>query len=160
VRNDTILLIAVAALVVFLDQITKSIVSSMLGPHASISSVNLAGDWLQLEYAENPGAAFGLFAANSSYLPLIAIAFVVALLVHYSLGSRPARAETIAIGAITGGAVGNLIDRFRLGHVVDFVAVGPWPNFNVADSAVTVGVLVLIWNWVGRREPRESPRPQ
>jgi signal peptidase II len=78
---------------------------------------------------------------------MASIATLAALLTHYLRQERPPLWHTVAIGVIAGGAVGNLIDRVRLGYVIDFLAVGPWPNFNVADSAITVGVLTLIWGW-------------
>ena len=52
----------------------------------------------------------------------------------------------VGAGFVAGGAIGNLIDRVRLGYVTDFVAIGPWPKFNIADSAITVGVLILVWS--------------
>jgi signal peptidase II len=61
---------------------------------------------------------------------------------------HPSWWHTAATGAIAGGAIGNLLDRVRLGYVVDFIAIGPWPNFNVADSAITMGALLLCWGWL------------
>jgi signal peptidase II len=158
-RSDAALLATVAAVVVAVDQVTKAVVSAALGPLAQVSRVDLAGRWLAIEYVENRGAAFGLFGAISSYLPLVGIALVTALLIHFGSESSPSLVETLAVGAITGGAIGNLIDRFRMGFVVDFIAIGPWPNFNVADSAVTVGVLALILNWARQSGRQGSPRP-
>jgi signal peptidase II len=135
-RSDTVRLVAVAASVVTTDQLTKSLVVSTIGPSRLESRVELAAGWLALEYTENRGAAFGL-----------SIAVLTGLLLHYMRQARPLPWQTIAIGGITGGAVSNLLDRFRFGYVIDFLSVGPWPNFNVADSAITIGVLVLIWSW-------------
>ena len=102
--------------------------------------------WLALEYTENRGAAFGLL---SGLVPILAASidspYWRACSCYYLRQARPALWQTVAIGVIAGGALGNLLDRVRLGHVVDFLSVGPWPNFNVADSAITIGVLVLIW---------------
>jgi signal peptidase II len=159
-RSDTRLLAASAIAIVCVDQLSKSMVASALGASAPTSRLDLIGTWLAIEYAENRGAAFGLFSGISTLLPLIGIALVAALLVHYASEATPPIVETLALGAVIGGAVGNVIDRLRLGFVVDFIAVGPWPNFNVADSAVTVGVLVLIWNWVRVDRRHESPRPR
>jgi signal peptidase II len=158
-RSDAALLAAVAAVIVVVDQVTKAVVSAALGPLAPDSRIDIAGRWLAIEYAENRGAAFGLFGAISSYLPLVGIALVSALLIHFGSESNPSLVETLAVGAITGGAIGNLIDRFRMGFVVDFIAIGAWPNFNVADSAVTVGVLALILNWARQSGRQGSPRP-
>jgi signal peptidase II len=86
----------------------------------------------------------------SGLAPVLAaasIAILVGLVVLYVRQERPPLWHTVAIGAVAGGALGNLFDRLRLGYVIDFVSLGPWPNFNVADSAITVGVLILIWGW-------------
>jgi signal peptidase II len=158
-RNDKGLLITAATLVVIVDQVTKSIVTATLGPDSQISHLDIAGNWFAIAYVENRGAAFGLFGEVSSLLPLIGIALVVALLVHYRTERNPPRIQVLAVGAVVGGAIGNLIDRLRLGYVVDFISIGPWPNFNVADSAVTVGVLVLIWTWMKVGQRHELTRP-
>lgn len=105
------------------------------------------GDWVRLTYIHNPGAAFGLFAG--SRFVLIAVSLVAAIVVvTVAWNRRTNLATAIPLGLILGGAVGNLIDRIRMGEVVDFVQVGIpphsyWPVFNVADSAVTVGVVWL-----------------
>jgi signal peptidase II len=107
--------------------------------------VEVLNGWLALEYTQNRGAAFGVLSGLAPILAAASLAILTGLLAVYSRQLKPAHWQTVAIGLISGGALGNLIDRVRLGHVVDFVSVGPWPNFNVADSAITVGVLVLLW---------------
>jgi len=146
-RSDTVRLVAVAASVVTTDQLTKSLVVSTIGPSRLESRVELAAGWLALEYTENRGAAFGLLSGLVPILAVASIAVLTGLLLHHMRQARPLPWQTIAIGGITGGAVSNLLDRFRFGYVIDFLSVGPWPNFNVADSAITMGVLVLIWSW-------------
>jgi signal peptidase II len=143
--------LAVAAPVVALDRITKDAVVGAIGPGAVDHRIELLGRGLALEYAENRGAAFGLFGAQSPLLPLAAIAIVLAIGLAYLRLPRPPLIVALAAGLALGGAIGNLIDRLRFGHVVDFIAVGPWPNFNVADSALTIGVVsFVIWSiWRG-----------
>jgi signal peptidase II len=155
--SPTITLVAIAAATAGIDQITKLAVIAALEPTPSFR-VELAS-WLALEYAENRGAAFGLFAGLSPLLAVAAIAIVVALLTHHRREADPPVSQTIAIGAIAGGAIGNVIDRLRLGHVVDFIAIGAWPNFNVADSAITLGALLLIWGWLRAEIRFDAPRP-
>jgi signal peptidase II len=138
---------AIAALVVAFDQATKQWLASALGPGASQFRTSFGAPWLALEYSENRGAAFGMLPGAAPFLTLAAIAIVVALLVQYLKEPRPAMLQTIAVAAIIGGAIGNLVDRIRLGYVVDFISIGPWPNFNVADSAITLGVILLVWRW-------------
>ena len=144
-RSDAAILIAVATSVVVIDQLTKVLLVSAIGLGRSESQVEIIGGWLALEYTENRGAAFGLLSGLAPILATVSIAIVAGLLVHYMRQTQPPLWKTMAIGAIAGGAFGNLVDRVRLGHVVDFVSVGPWPNFNVADSAITVGLLVMVW---------------
>ena len=146
-RSDTFALIAVATSVAAVDQLTKGYLVAKIGPGQPASRVDLVDGWLALEYAENRGAAFGLLAGLVPVLTVASIAILAGLLWHFAQQARPPLWQTVAIGAIAGGAVGNLIDRVRLGHVIDFLSVGTWPNFNVADSAITAGVLVLIWSW-------------
>jgi len=144
-RSDAGLVIGLAASVAAIDQLTKFVVVSKIGPGRWESQVEILEGWLALEYTENRGAAFGVLAGIAPVLTWVSIAILTGLLWHYSRQTRPPLWHTLAIGAIAGGALGNLFDRVRLGHVIDFVSVGPWPNFNVADSAITVGALVLLW---------------
>lgn len=153
-----------AALVVALDQATKSVASSRL---LLSEPVSVFGDVVRLTLVHNTGAAFGLFPG--SRLPFIvvsvlAIAVVLFLVTREAYRGLPQR---VLLGCILGGAIGNLVDRVRLGWVVDFIDVGlgsaRWPVFNVADSAVTVGVILLAWylSRAGHPAPdaENSPRP-
>lgn len=158
-RNDTLLLGVTAATVVLADQITKYAIVAAIGPLAVTSRIDLAGHWLALEYVENRGVAFGLMTGAGGLLAVAALAVLAFLLVHFARTPAPPRWETVAIGAIAGGAIGNLIDRFRFGYVIDFVAVGSWPNFNVADSAITVGVILLLWGWMRGGAPGHAVDP-
>jgi signal peptidase II len=144
-RSDAAIVVALIATVAVIDQLTKFLVVSMIGPDRWESEVEILDGWLALEYTENRGAAFGLLSGLAPVLTGVSIAILTGLLWHYCRQTRPPLWHTLAIGAIAGGALGNLVDRVRLGHVIDFVSVGPWPNFNVADSAITVGALVLLW---------------
>lgn len=136
-----------AAAVLALDQATKALASShlLLG-----QPVPILGNLARLTLVHNSGAAFGLFPG--SRLPFILVSALAIAVVLYlfardayrSLGNR------LLLGCILGGALGNLLDRVRWGRVVDFIDVGwgalRWPVFNVADSAVTLGVILLAWN--------------
>lgn len=147
-RRDVVALSAIATVVAATDQLTKSAIASAIGPRQAGFRLDLINGLVELEYTENRGAAFGLFAGLAPVLVVASIAVLCGLLIHFSRQPRPPLWETVAIGSIAGGAVGNLIDRVRLGYVVDFVSVGAWPNFNIADSAITIGVLILIWSWM------------
>jgi signal peptidase II len=139
----------VALIVVVLDQATKTIVQSSMRLHQSIP----LGPFVDLVYLRNPGAAFSLLrdAPAVFRLPLFMVVTVVVAgaLVAYLRSTPPEQVWIItALGAILGGALGNLICRVRYGEVIDFVFLHwgdwYWPAFNVADSAITVGAVVVL----------------
>jgi len=134
----------VAALVVVGDQLSKSWIRSNLAIGQSLPQ----GGFFYLTRIQNTGAAFGLFRDHSFSLTIvafvgIAILFVYAFYVcrHFPLLNNGL--SKAALGSILGGTVGNLIDRLRFGYVTDFIGVGIWPPFNVADSSITVGVVIF-----------------
>ena len=158
-RSDAIRLIAVTTSVAAIDQLTKFLLTSTIDAQRMAPRVEIVDGWLALEYTENRGAAFGLFSGLAPILVAVSIAILAALLLHFLRRARPPLWQTVATGAISGGAIGNLIDRVRLGYVIDFVSVGPWPNFNVADSAITIGVLVLMWGMARQQSGLGIARP-
>ena len=137
--------LGVALAVVALDQVTKVMVAATLGPGQPSHRVEILGSVFAIRYVENRGAAFGVLRGQGAVLSLLALAVVAGLVIYYRRVAVHSPSLAIGIGLVGGGAVGNLLDRARLGYVVDFIAVGPWPKFNVADSAITVGVLLLAW---------------
>ena len=128
------------------DQITKWLVADRLGPGEVSHRYDVIGDILAVHYVENRGVAFGLFQGQAMIATVLAIV-VLALLVRTYRRADASWRMISGCGLIVGGAVGNIADRVRLGHVVDFVAVSAWPTFNVADSAITIGVLLLAWRY-------------
>ncbi len=144
------LFLALATLIFTLDQITKAAATAWLAPR---DAVTLIPGFLDLAYVRNPGAVFGLFrtlvdpwrSLILTLVPLLALALVIAM----ALRTPPTRLRVQgALGLILGGALGNLLDRLRLGIVVDFIGVHVgryhWPNFNAADSAICIGVGLLV----------------
>ena len=142
----------VALGVIFLDQLTKWWVAMNI---AGKPPVVLVEGFVRLRYTENRGAAFGFFQGWTGALSIAAIAVIIAIIYSASKLGGTSKLGLIALGLITGGAIGNLTDRLRLGYVVDFVDVyGPrieidhtpytFPVFNVADSAITIGAILLI----------------
>ena len=133
-----------AILGLFFDQVTKLAVYGMLAPG---ESVRLAGNFLRIIHADNPQGVFGLsFGPQFLYYVLPAIGSI--LVVVFALRARD-RWSATAFGLILGGAVGNLVDRIRLGgHVIDFIDVGwrgwRWYVFNVADACVVCGIIILL----------------
>lgn len=135
----------VAVGTILLDQTLKFAVTGWLGPDAVSHRWELAGSLLAFEYVENPGAAFGLLRGQTGLLILAALAATVLVVLGISRLTAASRMVPVGFGFLLGGALGNLLDRVRLGYVVDFLAVGMWPKFNVADSAITVGLVLLGW---------------
>lgn len=139
--------IAAGLVVVVLDQITKSVISQTLGRPDVPHSVEVVGNWVRLSYTTNSGAAFGMFPAGTIVFTIIAIIAVPVLLLARSYVADRSWWITVIFGMMAGGALGNLLDRIRMGHVVDFIDVGignlRWPSFNVADSSFVVGVILL-----------------
>ena len=119
---------------------------------------------LSLSHVRNRGAAFGLLSDwdlpyQSVLLSLLSIAALVAIALYFFRLPAAARLPRLALALVLGGAVGNLIDRVRLGYVVDFIHVywrqHQWPDFNVADSAITIGVTLLVLDIL--RSPGQEP---
>ena len=152
--------LGVAFATITIDQLTKAVVVLALASARSSHVMELAGGVLSVEYVENRGAAFGLFRGQGAVLPLLALAILGGLVVYYRRVEAPSVWLMAAVGLVAGGAVGNLIDRIRLGYVVDFLAVGPWPKFNVADSAITVGVALLGYQVLRGAPSDQGSKPQ
>jgi signal peptidase II len=146
--------LAVAAAVIALDQVSKWAVRASLDRG---DSHELIGSWLRIVHFTNSGAAFGLFQGAGPLLALTSIAGTIALLVYLFNPGFAHPLVRVALALMLGGAAGNLIDRVARGEVVDFIKVPNWPAFNVADSAITVGVVVLIWAVLWTREPSAEP---
>jgi len=135
------LLIAVA------DQLSKAWVRTNLAEGQSLFDIG----FLRITHVHNTGAAFGLFQGQSFALTIVAIIgiavlLVYALVIHRYFPWLNSMLGRSALGLILGGTVGNLIDRFRFGYVTDFIDFGFWPAFNIADSAVTVGVIIFAYS--------------
>jgi signal peptidase II len=149
----------IAGLVVLLDQATKLLVLAKMPLYHSIPVIE---GFFSLTHIRNPGGAFGFMAASSQgvrNLLFVGVSIFAMGLIVYFYRSTPKTYPYLAsaLAMIFGGAVGNLIDRLRFGEVVDFldVYVGAyhWPAFNVADSAITVGITVFIVHLVLGKMP-------
>jgi len=146
-----LLFLGLAALVVVVDQLTKRMAEDRL-QRTGVRSVPLpfVGDFLRFTYVENRGAAFGLLQDQTAFFVLVGVLVIGVIAASYRYLPRSGVRLHLALGLQLGGAVGNLIDRIRQGYVVDFVDFGYhanwWPVFNVADSAIVVGVALLALN--------------
>ena len=136
-----------ALVIVTADQLSKLWIRTNLAVGQSIPEVG----FLRLTHVTNTGSAFGLFQGQTFPLTIVAVVSVVALILYAVLFYRrfPFLDNWLAwvgLSLILGGTVGNLIDRLRLGYVTDFIDFGFWPAFNLADSAVVVGVIIFAYS--------------
>ncbi|MCO5220912.1 MAG: signal peptidase II [Thermomicrobiales bacterium] len=149
-----VLAAGVALFVVLLDVLTKWAITKELGPGSDRSSIEIAGSFFELHFAQNGGVAFGLLDGNSTFAGILVGLVIVPLsIVLLYLAGRGA-SWAIGSGFVLGGATGNLVDRIGDQTVTDFVSIGRWPSFNVADASITVGALLLIV--LSYRTPRDE----
>jgi signal peptidase II len=149
----------VAGLIVAADQISKALILNNLPLHHSVPVI--AG-MFNITHILNPGGAFGLMADMSVVVRTIVFLFISSMavgLILYFYYKTPPTYKLLATGfaLIFGGAIGNLIDRVRFGTVVDFldfyIGNHHWPAFNIADSAITVGIFIFIYHLVFKKMP-------
>ncbi|MDJ0914026.1 MAG: signal peptidase II [Desulfobacterales bacterium] len=157
--NKYVKLTIIAIAVVCLDQISKAIILKTLPLY---QSVEVIPGFFNLTHIHNPGGAFGFLADQTSTLRHFVFLIVSLLaigLIFYFYKKTPQSHPWLASGfaLIFGGAIGNIIDRLRLGEVVDFldfyIGRWHWPAFNVADSAVTIGIFIFIYHMVLKKLP-------
>lgn len=157
-RPRWVLFFGLAAAVVVVDQLTKAWLVGLLGPGERLQIV---GDLLRIVHGQNDGAIFGLFRDQALLFGIVSIG-VVGLIIWFHRSSGRNTLLSIALGLLLGGAIGNAIDRFRLGYVIDWVDAGigdvRFYTFNVADSAVTAAVLLLLLMTI--LPSPERPRPE
>ena len=151
-RDAWFLLITVAVVVV--DQLTKWIIRETMDRGDSYDI--LFDGLLRIVYVTNSGAAFGMFQGAGPLLAITSIIGMLAILVYLFNPGFAHPLVRVGLALMLGGAIGNLIDRVLEGRVVDFVKVPNFPAFNVADSAITIGVLILIWSMLWNREESTS----
>ncbi|MFQ5812388.1 MAG: signal peptidase II [Anaerolineae bacterium] len=137
------LLPAVAVLTLVIDRISKWVVMASLRPGESWNPVAALERWVSLTYVTNTGAAFGLFPDHGVIFMVIAVVVIAAIIFYYRYLPGDQWLVQISLGLQLGGALGNLVDRLRYGHVIDFIDFKVWPVFNVADSSLFIGVVIL-----------------
>lgn len=160
------LVLLVAAIVVALDQWTKSWVRASL-PKGE--RVPLLGEWLMFQHVDNYGAAFGLFQNANTLFTVVAIVLSIGMLIYVRYLPSDGWFLRLLLGLMLGGALGNLVDRVTQGFVTDFILMGIpgryyWPNYNVADMGIvggTVGLaIVVLWeDLFARRNDRPAADP-
>ncbi len=159
-KNKYIRLLCISGLIVISDQITKALILIKVPLYRFHGEViTVIPGFFNIIHVRNQGGAFGFLADQSSAVRNVLFIFVSALataLVFYFYKTTPKTKPVLASGLalIFGGAIGNLIDRLRFGNVVDFldVYIGNlhWPTFNIADSAITIGIAIFIFHFLFR----------
>ena len=137
-----------------LDQLAKAWIVANIAPG---QVVDVVGSWVRLIFSRNNGALFGLFGSSATLFGIGSLAVLV-LIVWYHARAPRSLLLSIALGLLLGGALGNLVDRLRIGYVVDFVDIGMGTlrffTFNVGDSAISTAILLLLVIAI-----RPAPRP-
>ena len=151
-------LVPIAILIALLDQLTKLLVMRWLDPDGPVTVID---GFFWLVNWGNTGAAWGLFQNSNLILAGISVVTLVAICLFHRSFQFHLRGSQVALGLISGGIVGNVVDRIRYGHVVDFLDFAirghHWPAFNVADSAICVGVgIYLLVTWRDEHRPPQA----
>jgi signal peptidase II len=152
---------AIAAVIVILDQWTKWLVRTNIVSGAAWLPDSL--QWL-MPYARivhwyNTGAAFGMFKDASLILTILAFVVIGAILFYYPQVEKDDWLLRLALSLQLGGALGNLVDRLTIGHVTDFISVGNFPVFNVADASITIGAVLLFLDvWLRERAEKKNDK--
>lgn len=158
-KNRYLNLAVIAGLVILLDQVTKALILHYLPLHQNVAVIP---GFFDITHIHNPGGAFGFLSGVSSKLRSVIFLFISSLavgLIFYFYKKTPSSLPWLsaAFALIFGGAIGNLVDRLRFGVVVDFLDLyignWHWPAFNIADSAITVGIIVFIVHLVFNKIP-------
>jgi signal peptidase II len=158
-KNKYIKLMVVGGIIILLDQFSKELILRYLPFNKSIAVIK---GFFNITHILNPGGAFGLMANLSPILRSIIFLFISSLavgLIFYFYKKTPAQHSWLAVAfaLILGGAIGNLIDRIRFGMVIDFLDfyVGNlhWPAFNIADSAISIGIGIFLYHLIFKKMP-------
>lgn len=138
-----------SGIVVLVDQVIKVLITNNLQGDNTIAVIN---NFLNLTYAENTGAAWGIFAGSRWFLIILSIIAIYMIIKYFLLDINITKIEFVAYALLLGGIVGNLIDRIIHGYVIDYIQVYlgnyQFPIFNIADSFMVIGVLLIVFHLV------------
>ena len=150
------LFLGAAVIILALDQATKGLVRTFMDR----GEIWPDGWPIRLHHVTNTGAAFGILKDQTGFLIVTTVIGLAAIYLYYRYPPFDHLVAPIAIGMMLGGAIGNLVDRVRLGRVTDFIDFPFWPSFNVADSSITIGIAVLLLGYVlfAERPPPKAER--
>jgi len=157
--RSTRVLLAIAAATFVADQATKFLVVTHLAPHAAWTPIPALSNFFTIEYTTNTGAAFGLFKDWGPIFIGVAVVVIAAIIIYQNQVPQEAWLVRLALGLQLGGAMGNLTDRLRQGHVTDFIYFHFWPLFNVADMSIVAGVILLALTMLREEHKPSAPAP-
>jgi signal peptidase II len=146
------LLLPLIGIVFGVDQLTKYLVRAHLQMGESFPGEGI----FRITLTFNTGSAFGLFPNQTLFLIVASFIAIVILLILYRNHPFPGPLLRLSLGLQLGGALGNLVDRLRLGYVTDFIGLGFWPVFNLADASIVVGIVILVWLFLFPRRARQE----
>ena len=157
--KDYSMLFGVAGVVIGLDQWTKWLVRENIafGDQWLPKGMEWLMPYARIVYWHNSGAAFGMFQNASMIFTILAFIVIGAIIYYFPQVEKTDWTLRLAMGLQMGGAAGNLIDRLMIGKVTDFISIGSFPVFNVADSSITIGVAVLLVGvWISERKEKRK----
>ncbi len=142
------LVLVVAGVIIALDQLTKEWVRQSIPDYTSMIPIPALGEYFIFEHVHNYGAAFGILQNQGNFFIIVAVVAVIGILAYVRYLPTEDWIVRVLLGLMLGGAIGNVIDRINQGFVTDFVKMGIpgiyyWPNYNIADSAIVIGVIGL-----------------
>jgi signal peptidase II len=154
------MLLAIAAVTLVVDQVSKFLVIKYLAPYGAWAPFPALSNFFTIEYTTNTGAAFGLFKDWGPIFIGVAVVVIAAIILYQNQVPQEAWLVRLALGLQLGGAMGNLTDRLRVGHVTDFIYFHFWPLFNVADMSIVAGVILLALTMLREERKPSAPSPQ
>lgn len=153
---DYVFLISIASIIVILDQWTKNLVRTQIPFGESWSPWQWLEPYARIVHWQNTGAAFGIFQGFGMVFTILAFIVTIAILYYYPQVPHNEWVMRFAMAMMLGGAVGNLVDRLTIGTVTDFISVGTFAVFNVADACISVGTAILILAvWFNERKQKK-----
>lgn len=160
-REVGMLILSISMTIVLLDQVSKFLVRQNIPLYPAVDQNVIIPDFFNLTHIQNTGAAWGILSGLSSWLAVLSFIVLILLVLFHRHVESKSIVYKIAMGLMTGGIIGNLIDRLRVGYVTDFLDFRFWgwhfPAFNVGDSAICIGVgLYLLWQFLEQKTGEQS----
>lgn len=154
--SSEVVFVISALSVIIIDQVSKHFISTGLTLGQKIPEEG----FFQITRCNNTGGVFGVFADQAFLITIIAVVGIIAILVYSRYPAFNGVLVRISLGLILGGAIGNLIDRIRFGWVTDFIDIGGWPVFNLGDSAIVIGVILILYHFIFRARKIEAQKTE